>query len=317
MVDFWCASNSNEKYNSTLRRYIVTSEVSKHRVFMFVKSNYLVDGSCFAFGSEDAYTLGVLSSKIHVFWTLSNGGTLEDRPRYNNTVCFEPFPFPTPIEKQKQTIRELGERLDSHRKKVQAKYPDITITGMYNILEKIKNNQPLTDKDQDYNNRALVSTLKQIHDELDAAVFDAYGWSKDITDEEILANLVKLNAERAEEERNGLIRWLRPEYQAPKETTTQKVIQDIKIPETETIAPVEQQKWAKNFKEQLAAIRDLLRTQGGEWTEKQISAQFKGRKKTGAVANCLEILQGLGLIISHTESDVTRWYAAELQKTGE
>ena len=238
-----------------LNKYIATTRTAKHRVFQFVSSKVMAESGIVMIFLDDAYFLGVLSSNLHILWSLSQGSTLEDRPVYNHAYCFDRFPFPTPTEIQKQNIRELGERLDSHRKKVQAKYPDITITGMYNILEKIKNNQTLTDKDQEYNNRALVSTLKQIHDELDAAVFDAYGWSKDITDEEILANLVKLNAERPEEERNGLIRWLRPEYQAPKETTTQRVIKDIKTPETEPIAPVEQQKWAKTFKEQLAAIR--------------------------------------------------------------
>jgi len=59
-----------------------------------------------------------------------------------------------------------------------------------------------------------------------------------------------------------------------------------------------------------------LRSQGGEWTEKQISAQFKGRKKTGAVANCLEILHDLGLIMNHDEENITLWYAAELQQIG-
>jgi hypothetical protein len=43
---------------------------------------------------EDAFALGVLSSRIHVTWALEAGGTLEDRPRYNKTVCFDPFPFP-------------------------------------------------------------------------------------------------------------------------------------------------------------------------------------------------------------------------------
>jgi hypothetical protein len=37
-------------------------------------------------------------------------------------------------------------------------------------------------------------------------VFDAYGWPRDLTDEQILEKLVVLNAERAEEEKNGLIR---------------------------------------------------------------------------------------------------------------
>jgi hypothetical protein len=47
---------------------------------------------------------------------------------------------------------------------------------MYNLLEKLRAGEPFTDKDRDYNNRALVSTLKQIHDELDVAVLEAYGW---------------------------------------------------------------------------------------------------------------------------------------------
>lgn len=34
---------------------------------------------------------------------------------------------------------------------------------------KFRAGQPFTDKDREYNNKALVSSLKQIHDELDAA----------------------------------------------------------------------------------------------------------------------------------------------------
>jgi hypothetical protein len=70
----------------------------------------------------------------------------------------------------------LGDRLDTHRQQVQAAHPEITITGMYNLLEKLRAGQSCTDGDRDYNNKALVSTLKQIHDELDVAVLEAYGW---------------------------------------------------------------------------------------------------------------------------------------------
>lgn len=71
----------------------------------------------------------------------------------------------------------MGDRLDTHRKQVQAAHPEITITGMYNLLEKLRSGQPFTDGDREYNNKALVSTLKQIHDELDVAVLEAYGWN--------------------------------------------------------------------------------------------------------------------------------------------
>jgi hypothetical protein len=70
----------------------------------------------------------------------------------------------------------LCQRLDTHRKQGQAAHPEITITGMYNLLEKLRSGQPFTDSDREYNNKALVSTLKQIHDELDVAVLEAYGW---------------------------------------------------------------------------------------------------------------------------------------------
>jgi hypothetical protein len=63
--------------------------------------------------------------------------------------------------------------------------------------------------------QGLVSVLRQIHDDLDAAVFAAYGWPLTLSDDEILERLVALNAERAAEEARGLVRWLRPEFQNP------------------------------------------------------------------------------------------------------
>jgi len=152
----------------------------------------------------------------------------------------------------------------------------------------------------------------RIRDELDAAVLDAYGSSQTITDEQ---NLVALNAERAEEERNGLIRWLRPEYQAPNEIVeTQPTLEGIITQEEPIIEPVEQQKWPAKPKDQLAAIRDLLRTTPGEWTTQQIAAQFKGnitKKKIEAITENLERLEWFGLIIAETKGDITYWHYAE------
>ncbi len=61
----------------------------------------------------------------------------------------------------------------------------------------------------------LIGILRDLHDQVDQAVADAYGWPADLSDEEILFRLVALNKERAEEEARGHIRWLRPEYQNP------------------------------------------------------------------------------------------------------
>jgi hypothetical protein len=141
----------------------------------------------------------------------------------------------------------------------------ISILMKYRRLnKKLRAGQEFSEADRAYNNKALVSTLKQIHDQLDQAVFEAYGWQDlwaaqqtgtDIN-ETILERLVALNAERAAEERNGLIRWLRPEYQNPTQTELTDNSETAEI----IVTPVEQQKWPTAAKAQLAAIRDLLRT---------------------------------------------------------
>ena len=56
---------------------------------------------------------------------------------------------------------------------------------------------------------------------------EAYGWPADLGDEEILERLVALNHERATEERDGKVRWLRPEFQAPKEAAARKKVEQI------------------------------------------------------------------------------------------
>ena len=299
-----------------LSRYIVTLETAKHRTFLFIEGGVLPDNQLTVIALDDAYFLGVLSSQIHIAWALVAGGTLEDRPRYNKN-CFYPFPFPDPSPKQKQKIRELGEKLDAHRKRVQAQHSNVTITGMYNLLEKLRRGESFTDSDRTYNDKALVSTLKQIHDDLDAVVFEAYGWQPDISDDEILEKLVALNAERAEEERNGLVRWLRPEYQAPVEVQVQQTLTGVMEPEIAAIEPAEQKAWSKQPKEQLAAIQELLSTSQGEWTVDQIAAQFKGGGRAKkAVKENLERLEFFGYVICRTdEMGVTRWQFVEVQKT--
>ena len=56
-------------------------------------------------------------------------------------------------------------------------YPDLTLTGIYNVLEKLRSGAALDAKDKAVHDKGLVSVLKQLHDDLDAAVLEAYGWS--------------------------------------------------------------------------------------------------------------------------------------------
>ena len=222
-----------------LNKIILTPETSKHRVFTFVERPFCPDHKLYAICVEDHAVLGVLSSAVHRIWSLTAGGTLEDRPTWTNTTCFMTYPFPAQEDESQARIRTLAEQLDTHRKRQQAAHPGLTLTGMYNVLEKLRSGEPLSAKERTLHEHGLVSVLRQLHDDLDAAVLEAYGWSdllpllrvahgndapaegqtrdeaKRAFDEAVLERLVALNAERAAEEARGLVRWLRPEFQNP------------------------------------------------------------------------------------------------------
>jgi hypothetical protein len=298
-----------------LRRYIATHETGKHRVFIFLDAPVLPDNMITSIAVDDAFHLGVLSSGIHVVWALAAGGRLGvgNDPRYTKTRCFDPFPFPACTEEQKSRIRVLGEALDAHRKRQQALHPDLTITGMYNVLEKLRSGERLSQKEKEIHEQGLVSILKQIHDDLDAAVFDAYGWPHDLTDEQILERLVALNAERAEEERNGLVRWLRPEFQNPSgaREETQVALPGVEIPEEEKGAPAAAPAiapWPKKLPERVAAIRSLLG--GRTWDVEQVARMFKGARRDH-VEGVLETLAALGLAVVFDTSEGRRWRGVE------
>ena len=137
-------------------------------------------------------------------------------------ASFEKFPTQLADAAAQRLIRKLAEELDAHRKRVQSQNPGLTLTGMYNVLEKLRANEALNAKEKQIHDAGLVSVLRQLHDDLDAAVFAAYGWPPTLTDAEILERLVALNAERAKEEASGLVRWLRPDYQNPGGAQTQQ-----------------------------------------------------------------------------------------------
>jgi len=109
-----------------LPRYIVTVETQKHRFFGFVDSQVAPDSTLVTFALADAFSLGVLCSRLHVAWALGAGGTLEDRPRYNKTRCFETFPFPVTDPAATATISALADQIDAHRKRVQSQHPDLS-----------------------------------------------------------------------------------------------------------------------------------------------------------------------------------------------
>ena len=310
-------------YLSGLSTYIAAVETTKHRIFQFLDASILPDNMLVAFGLSDAFSMGVLSSRLHVTWALAAGGRLGvgNDPRYNKTRCFETYPFPAPSSDQQAKIRELAERLDAHRKRQQAQHPELTLTGMYNVMEKQRSGAALTTKEQLINSQGLVSMLRELHDDLDRSVFAAYGWddlAKQLVglpgattplpdkseaqaeaEEELLLRLVALNSQRAAEEAKGQIRWLRPEYQnpsatkAPEQSEAELDVGDEVV--LEPAAKVKKITWPKGMREQIAAVRNTLGNQA--MTLEMLVAHFAAPKTTTPlIVEALAALEELGMI---------------------
>ncbi|MCC7000983.1 MAG: class I SAM-dependent DNA methyltransferase, partial [Gemmatimonadaceae bacterium] len=200
-----------------LSRFIVTVKTSRHRLFSFV-SGVVPDSKLNCIASERGDILAVLSSSIHVHWSIAAGGRLGigNDPTYNKESSFDAFPFPDSPSQSRAQLAVIGERLDSHRQDAIARDPRITMTKMYNVIEKLRTGEPLTPAERTIHELAACGILRDLHDQLDRLVAEAYGWAWPMQKDEILERLVALHDERAEEEKRGLIRWLRPDYQIPK-----------------------------------------------------------------------------------------------------
>lgn len=282
-----------------LTRYIATVETTKHRVFQFLDVSILPDNMIVVIADADAATIAVLSSRVHTQWSLFSGATLEDRPRYSKSRCFDPFPFPDLSDVQRQQLREAGEELDALRKRVLADHPDLTLTGLYNVLEKLKGGIVLTDKDEDVKQRGLVLILKELHETIDGLTMDAYGWPRDVSDQQVLERLVALNADRTREEAEGHVRWLRPEYQAPRFTKGVKA-RTGELDLADTVVSIDRGKPAspKDRQEQPLAVAAMLAASRRSMDATSIARSFRngGRRIEPRVAQVLLTLARYGHI---------------------
>ena len=110
-------------------------------------------------------------------------------PRYNSSRTFGTFPFPYPPGTEDQAAPEV-----------------VAIAAAARRLVSLRDNwlNPPGATPTDLRTRTLTSLynarpawLDTAHRALDAAVFAAYGWQPDITDDVLLAALLALNRARA------------------------------------------------------------------------------------------------------------------------
>jgi hypothetical protein len=190
-----------------LRRYIATVETARHRIFQFIDASVVPDNKLICIASDH--------------WAFANSGLIgvasfDQGHVYVKSRCFDPFPFPDASAEHSTDIERLAEELDATRRVAMQETAGLTLTELYNLRERVRGGESMDLVEHARARSARATIIDQLHLELDAAVTKAYRWPADLPPSDIVARLVALNAERAEEERQGMVRWLRPEYQKPR-----------------------------------------------------------------------------------------------------
>jgi hypothetical protein len=202
---------------ANISRLIATPMVAKHRLFTWLPSIQIPENLCVAIARADDTTFGILHSRFHELWSLRMGTSLEDRPRYTPTTCFETFPFPSGLTPQDtahqrtevladgahipadlaapalraaaSAIAQAAQRLDTLRQgwlnppQWTQRLPEVVPLGLAQspYPERIV---PLPGFEKELAQRTLTKLYNQrpawlaaAHAQLDATVAAAYGWT--------------------------------------------------------------------------------------------------------------------------------------------
>ena len=99
-------------------------------------------------------------------------GRMKSDYRYNNTVVYNNYPWPTPTDEQKTKIEQTAQAILDAR----AKYLDCSLADLYDEV-------------------TMPPELRKAHQENDRAVMAAYGFSTKMTESECVAELFKMYQE--------------------------------------------------------------------------------------------------------------------------
>ena len=199
---FWRTRDELYTALAKMSRCLACSQVSKHSVFSFQPPDRVFAHTLNVFVLERAAHFGVLQSRIHEFWVRLQGSSLEDRLRYTPSDCFETFPFPP-----EQTLAPGAtvEAISSELYETRAIFMADTAQGLTKTYNALKDPESIDPR---------ILHLRQLHEQLDRAVLDAYDqshievppyWGADPNtlerfEDEVLDFLFALNEQRAKEE---------------------------------------------------------------------------------------------------------------------
>ncbi len=155
------------------RPFILIPRVSSERRMYvpigFCSEDVISSDAALVVPDADLYEFGILISSVHNTWMRTVAGRLESRYRYSKDIVYNNFPWPSPKDTQKAKIEETAQAILDAR----ALYPESSLADLYDDL-------------------TMPPELRKAHRDNDAAVMEVYGFRKDMTEAEIVAELFKM-----------------------------------------------------------------------------------------------------------------------------
>lgn len=147
----------------------VSSERRQYIPVGFMGADVLSSDLVFIISDATLYHFGVLTSSVHNAWMRVVCGRLKSDFRYSKDIVYNNFPWPHPSDSQREKIEQSAQMiLDARDRYLDASMADL------------------------YGNLILFPELMKVHRANDAAVMEAYGFRKDMTEPEIVAELFKM-----------------------------------------------------------------------------------------------------------------------------
>lgn len=148
---------------------LTTSRNRKYIPIGYLSKDVIASNAASFVPNATLYHFGVLISIVHMAWMRTVAGYFGPSYRYSNNIVYNTFPWPSPSDSQKSRIEQTAQAILDAR----AMYPSSTLSDLYD---------PLT----------MPAELRKAHDENDKAVMCAYGFNKNMAEEEIVLALMKM-----------------------------------------------------------------------------------------------------------------------------
>lgn len=191
---WWLFGRRNQAGNKAIAncdRVLVIARVGQHGLFTFLQNNMVFSEQLVVFADERSSFFCIMQSRIHEIWARFFSSSMKDDLRYTPSDCFETFPFPKGLFDEQSLANTNSNQSPST---IHSSLSTLETIGKeyyeYRAALMVRNNQGLTNTYNRFHDPEErdpeILKLRQLHEKMDRAVLDAYGWQDIPTDCEFL-----------------------------------------------------------------------------------------------------------------------------------